>query len=208
MGEKRDKSISQIRDAAIEVFAEAGYSGARVDEIAKRAGINKAMIYYRVGDKETLFQEVVHDIFGDITRRIKEDIKKDMSPEEKFKVYVSSIAGMMAKHPAFPKIMMREIASGWKHFSEDIIKDIAGILAIVKTIIDEGVEEGVFIEINPAVVHLMVIGAMLTHNGVQPVKKTISQILAGKQKKPDDISFEHVVSEIQRVMLRALKVRQ
>jgi len=49
---------------------------------------------------------------------------------------------------------------------------------------------------------------MLTHNGVQPVKKTISQILAGKQKKPDDISFEHVVSEIQRVMLRALKVRQ
>jgi AcrR family transcriptional regulator len=35
MGKKRDKSISQIRDAAIEVFAEAGYSGARVDEIAK-----------------------------------------------------------------------------------------------------------------------------------------------------------------------------
>jgi hypothetical protein len=54
----------------------------------------------------------------------------------------------------------------------------------------------------------MIIGAMLTHNGVHPVKKTISQILSVKQKKPDDVSFEHIAPEIQRVMLRALKVRQ
>jgi TetR/AcrR family transcriptional regulator len=208
MREKRDKSIRQIRDAAIEIFAEAGYSGARVDEIAKRAGLNKAMIYYRIGDKETLFQEVVHDIFGDITSRITEDIKPDMSPEEKFRIYVSNIAGMMAKHPAFPKIMMREIASGWKHFSEDIIKDIAGILSIVKNIIDEGVKEGVFIKMDPVVVHLMVIGAMLIHNGALPVKKTISQMMSGKQKKPEDVPFEHFVSEIQKIALRALKVRQ
>jgi AcrR family transcriptional regulator len=58
--EKRDESIRQILDAAMEVFAEAGYEGARVDEIARRAGINKAMVYYRIGDKKTLYQEVIH----------------------------------------------------------------------------------------------------------------------------------------------------
>ncbi|MBW1769410.1 MAG: helix-turn-helix transcriptional regulator [Deltaproteobacteria bacterium] len=50
--EKRDESIQRIMDAATEIFAESGFAGARVDEIAKRAGVNKAMIYYRIGDKK------------------------------------------------------------------------------------------------------------------------------------------------------------
>ncbi|MCD6588326.1 MAG: helix-turn-helix transcriptional regulator, partial [Candidatus Fermentibacteraceae bacterium] len=52
MGEK------SILDAAAEEFAEKGFSGARVDEIARRAGINKAMLYYRIGDKEELYRRV------------------------------------------------------------------------------------------------------------------------------------------------------
>ncbi|HSN67988.1 MAG TPA: helix-turn-helix domain-containing protein, partial [Thermoanaerobaculia bacterium] len=39
----------QILTAAAAVFAEVGYAGARVDEIAERAGVNKAMLYYHVG---------------------------------------------------------------------------------------------------------------------------------------------------------------
>ena len=51
--EKRTQSTKRILDAAANVFSEVGFAGARVDEIAKRAGINKAMIYYRIGDKTT-----------------------------------------------------------------------------------------------------------------------------------------------------------
>jgi TetR/AcrR family transcriptional regulator len=55
--EKRDESVQRIMNAAIEVFSEMGYSGARIDEIARRARINKAMIYYRIGDKQRLYTE-------------------------------------------------------------------------------------------------------------------------------------------------------
>ncbi len=48
-----------ILKAAARVFAEKGWSGARVDEIAAEAGLNKAMLYYRVGDKEELYRRVV-----------------------------------------------------------------------------------------------------------------------------------------------------
>ncbi|HVR42592.1 MAG TPA: helix-turn-helix domain-containing protein, partial [Thermoanaerobaculia bacterium] len=41
-----------ILDVAAAVFAEQGFAGARIDEIARRAGVNKAMLYYRVGNKE------------------------------------------------------------------------------------------------------------------------------------------------------------
>ncbi len=52
---KPGKSLENILDAASEAFAESGYAGARVDDIAKRAGINKATIYYNVGNKKELY---------------------------------------------------------------------------------------------------------------------------------------------------------
>jgi TetR/AcrR family transcriptional regulator len=203
--EKRDESIRRILDAAMEVFAESGYEGARVDEIAKRAGVNKAMIYYRIGDKKTLYEGVIHDVFGDTVERIAKDIRDDFSPEDKFKTYIANIAETMAQHPPLPRIMIREVASGWTHFSELVIKDISGILVIIREIIDEGVKKGVFIDINPVVVHLMVIGTMLLFNLSLPVRKNFYQVFEGKIKMPDDSSLDNIVPEIQKIMLRALK---
>ena len=53
--ERRDR----ILDAASAVFAELGFAGARVDDIAERAGVNKAMLYYHVGDKQALYSAVL-----------------------------------------------------------------------------------------------------------------------------------------------------
>ena len=206
--EKRDESIRMILDAAMQVFAEAGYEGARVDEIARRAGINKAMIYYRIGDKKALYEAVIHDVFGDIAELISENIRNESSPEEKFKLYITNLSKVMAEHPSFPRIMMREIASGWTHFSEAIVKDIAGILVIVKGIIDEGVRKGVFIEINPLVVHIMVIGTLLLFTMSQPMRKNFQYLLAGKADIPVSNSPHDIISEVQKVVLRALKVKR
>lgn len=203
--EKRDESVRRILEAAMETFAEVGYEGARVDEIAKRAGVNKAMIYYRIGDKKTLYEEVLHDVFGNTVEIISENIQDDLSPEEKFKIYIANLAKTMEQHPCLPRIMMREVASGWTHFSETVVKDIAGILVIIRTIIDEGVKEGAFIDINPVIVHLMIIGTMLLFNLSVPVRKNFYHLLEGNINIPEDVSFEHIVPEIQRMMLRAVK---
>ncbi|MBN1626290.1 MAG: TetR/AcrR family transcriptional regulator [Deltaproteobacteria bacterium] len=203
--EKRDESIQKILHAAMEVFAELGYEGARVDEIAKRSGVNKAMIYYRIGDKGKLYEEVIHYVFGDTVERISKNIKDELSPEEKFKVYLENITKTMAEHPPLPRIMMREIASGWTNFSEAIVKDISGILVIIKGIIDDGVRKGVFIDINPIVVHLMAIGTILLFNLSMPVRQNFYHLLEGKIDVPKDASFEHILPDIEKMMLRALK---
>jgi len=203
--ERRDESVHRILEAAMETFAEVGYEGARVDEIAKRAGVNKAMIYYRIGDKKTLYEEVLHDVFGDTAERIAEKIKDDLSPEEKIKTYIAGFAAAMAQHPCFPRIMMREVASGWSHFSDVVIKDIGGILVIVSAIIDEGIKKGVFIDINPVVVHFMVIGTMLLFNLSMPVREKVNHLFEGKIDVLDNDSLINIVPEIQRLMLRTLK---
>jgi AcrR family transcriptional regulator len=58
-----------ILKAATEIFSEAGYDGARVDEIARRAGVNKASLYYHIGDKKALYTRVLKNVFGDADAR-------------------------------------------------------------------------------------------------------------------------------------------
>jgi TetR/AcrR family transcriptional regulator len=199
--EKRDESVHRMLDAAMEVFAEAGYEGARVDEIAKRAGVNKAMIYYRIGNKKSLYEQVLLHVFGDSMQRLAENVREDLSPEEKFKTYIANIATSMTQHPFFPRIMMREVASGWTNSSDEIVKHIAGILVNLNDIINDGVKKGVFLQANPVVVHLMVIGAMLLCNLSTPVRKQFDSALEGKIEL-SDIPIEDMLPEL---LLRALK---
>src|SRR5919197_2535533 len=53
-----ERTRKRILDAAIEAFSAKGYAGARVAEIADRAGVNKQLIAYYFGGKEGLYQEI------------------------------------------------------------------------------------------------------------------------------------------------------
>ena len=61
---------SRILAAAAEVFAEKGFDGAGVDEIARRAGVNKAMLYYHVGDKAALYGAVTIEFLEIMRARV------------------------------------------------------------------------------------------------------------------------------------------
>jgi TetR/AcrR family transcriptional regulator len=54
-----DATRELLLDAATAIFSEHGFAGARVDEIAERAGVNKALIYAYYGDKEGLYRAVL-----------------------------------------------------------------------------------------------------------------------------------------------------
>jgi AcrR family transcriptional regulator len=54
-----ERTRERIFKAAFREFADEGFAGARVDRIARRAGINKRMLYHYFGDKEALFREVL-----------------------------------------------------------------------------------------------------------------------------------------------------
>jgi TetR/AcrR family transcriptional regulator len=59
-----DATREMLLDAATAVFSEHGFAGARVDDIAHRAGVNKALIYAYYGDKEGLYRAVLSSRLG------------------------------------------------------------------------------------------------------------------------------------------------
>jgi len=60
-----EKTAGSILAAALKEFANHGFAGARVDAIARRAGINKRMLYHYFGDKEALFRAVLRKKIGE-----------------------------------------------------------------------------------------------------------------------------------------------
>jgi len=201
---KREKTIRRILDAAAKIFSEAGFAGARMDEIAKQAKINKAMIYYHIGDKKALYARVLHDMIGDSIERFKGDLQGNKSPEEKLKIYISGVAHTMDQHPHWAPIMMREQASRGRNLPDVIARSFTTIIATVTDILEEGTKQGVFIKTTPFIIHSMVIGGIMFYKGSYPVRSRYAVFPESVKKLDDRVSGE-VSSEIEKLILKAVK---
>lgn len=152
-------SVQRIVDAATEVFAEAGYAGARVDEIARRAGMNKATIYYHIGGKKELYDHVITGLLRESVERIIQKVEETSTPEEKLRQYIRALAENLNRKPAIVSIMLREIAQSGEHFSDSFIATIFRLMQTLMNIFDEGERQEVFSHTSPLLIHFMVIGA-------------------------------------------------
>ena len=75
-------SPDRILAAAAVEFAERGFAGARVDRIARRARVNKAMLYYHFKSKQGLYRTLLRQIFTLAAGRLSEIAALDISPAE------------------------------------------------------------------------------------------------------------------------------
>ena len=202
--EKRAQSTKRILDAAAEVFSEVGFAGARVDEIAKRAGMNKAMIYYRIGDKQMLYEQVLHGIFDNLATRIASNIKTAPTPEQKLKTFIHNIFRTMEQHPYLAPIMMRELASGTRNFPEAVGQDLARIIGTLAAILKDGEKRGVFIETNPFLLHMMIAGTVIFYRMSEPIRRS-KTIIPKPLRNLDKTKPKNVGKEVEQLIFYAIR---
>jgi AcrR family transcriptional regulator len=202
--EKPGKTVEKILTAARAVFAENGYSGTHMSEIALRADVNKATLYYQIGDKDTLYANVIHQVIGNIAQNIAQAVANANGPEEKIHVYINTIVEAVDKNPEIPSIMMREVASGGATMPRVVLEDIASILTIVAGVLEEGRKKRVFIETVPFLIHMMVMGTILFYKKALPIKERQSWL-------PDTIKARNkklkgsLKDEVAKLVLKAIK---
>ncbi len=204
MKDRRSQTIDRILKAATKEFSEAGFAGARVDEIAKSAGVNKATLYYHIGDKQALYARVVHALFGNAVEQFERNVTGAQSPEDKMKLFIQTIAGIVDQHPELAAIMLREQASGGKHFPEMVAPDLARILGILTEILDDGVRSEVFVETVPLILHMMIMGSVVFFKMTSPIRARFAPLVPPFQKMSRNVSGE-VAAEIEKLILNALK---
>lgn len=197
-------TVERILVTALEAFADKGFAGARMDEIAKTAGVNKATIYYHLGNKAALYSAVLHRTLGQQAGPFAEAIAQCPTPEEKLRQYVRCVFENIQRHPALPRIFMREAASLGAHIPGQAIMDLSGIIGLLTGILAEGRQAGLFAVTTPLLVHFMIVGAL----GYYPQMEGVLRHRAADStfNHPPIKAFDTIVGEVEDLVVNAVSV--
>ena len=100
----------KIFNAATSVFEEKGFAAARMQEIADRAGINKALLHYYFHSKEQLFGAVFQPLMKKMFEKIMSVFAMDISFEDKIRLYYDEHINILIKNPRLPLFLLNEIS--------------------------------------------------------------------------------------------------
>ncbi|VTU30157.1 Nicotinate degradation protein S [Variovorax sp. SRS16] len=135
-----------ILAAARAEFAAKGLAGARVNEIAARAGANKQLIYYYFGSKEDLYRAALEEVYTEIRSLEKELKLGDMQPAEAMAALIGFSFDYLARHPDFIGLLNHENAHGAMHVrdSRAIRETNSPLIELIAQTLRRGIAAKVF----------------------------------------------------------------
>jgi len=157
----RTPSSAVLLEAAREVFAAHGLEGARVDDIARRAGVNKQLVYHYFENKDGLYTAVLEHVYGDIRRREQELDLSRYPAEEAMRRLVEFSFDYQAEHPDFVSLLADENAHGGRHLQKSAkVEEVnRPIVDLIGDTLRRGEENGVFRKgLDPLHVYLSIAG--------------------------------------------------
>ncbi len=107
--ENKETTEHQILEAAKAVFQAKGMEGARMQEIADQAGINKAMLHYYYRSKDLLFEAVFKSAFLLLAPQLNAILNDESSVEDKIRNFSFNYVSFMMKHPYLPNFIFQEL---------------------------------------------------------------------------------------------------
>lgn len=107
VGDTRTSQL--IFNAAAEIFEEKGFSGARMQEIAERAGINKALLHYYFRNKEELFRAVFEVLLKKAFSKTLEILNEETPFMEKVGRFLDEHTEFIIKNPRLPLFLLNEV---------------------------------------------------------------------------------------------------
>lgn len=102
MADKEKQTEDKILDAATFIFEEKGMDGARMQEIADKAGINKSLLHYYYRTKEKLFKSVFNKLAKRMFKKFMFNLaEENLSFEDKIRLFTRSILPFCKRTPNF-----------------------------------------------------------------------------------------------------------
>lgn len=166
----------KIFEAAHKVFQRKGFTGARMQEIADEAGINKAMLHYCFKNKELLFEAVFMKAFAQLAPQINEIFNSDASVFDKIRRFTDSYISFVIENPFLPSFIIQEMNNNPEFVERFLNHQNRPNPTILIAQIEKEMAEGILKEIHPKQLLLDIFSMTIFPFAAQVLVKGMIQI--------------------------------
>ncbi len=181
------KTSEKILNCATRLFAQHGYDGTIMDDLAEQCGVNKASIYYHHKDKATLYENTLVALFTPIADAVVTAVTSENSPVTRLESHIHMFAKASAEHPYFSAILMRELASGGRNMPVSARRQMERILALLGETLQLGESQNIFKPAETLIVHFMIVGTINLFVASIPFRKSLPGADEKNQMKNFDV---------------------
>ncbi len=173
----KDKNTEErILKAARTVFIEKGYYGARMQEIADKAEINKAMLHYYFRDKEKLFYRIFELVFQEFFPMITDIIDSEKKIEYKIREICNNYISLFQKNPYIPLFILSEISRNPDRLKEFAKKYISNSYESIKDTFSKQIKQEKLRQVDIIHIIMNIISLSVFHFVAMPMFKTIFNV--------------------------------
>jgi len=194
LGRRLPRSLRQARDlstarrivsTAEDIFAEQGLAGARMDEIARAAKVNKALLYYYFRSKEELHRFVLEALLSQLSAQATDLTAGASSPGKRLTSVVDHYFDFVQAHPNYPRLIQREIMSRGPNLEWIVSEYYRPLHGRMVRLIEEGISAGEFRRVDARNTALTVVSVMVHYFAAAPVLRSV---LGHDPMKPREVA--------------------
>jgi TetR/AcrR family transcriptional regulator len=159
--ERRDPAATReaLLRAGEELFSARGFDGVAIEEIAQRAGVNKALISYHFRGKRGLYAAVLGSTFAEIAARLESIEAGASDAAEALRGILQAFARVARERPGFPTLFLREVLS--TGIEPEVLPYLLRIVGVSRRLTARGVREGLFRRVDPLLLHFALVGSIV-----------------------------------------------
>ena len=169
--EKRDPGATRqaLMKAGSELFSERGFDGVPLEDLARQAGVNKALVSYHFGGKRGLYVAILESAFAAMAARLKEIEAAAPNAREALHGYVRAFEQITRERLDFPTLFLREVLA--KGLEPAVVPHLVEIVGVSRRLAGRGVREGLFRRVDPLLLHFGLVGSLVFFFATEPARR-------------------------------------
>jgi AcrR family transcriptional regulator len=139
----------EILDEATQLFAERGYEGTSMADLAEKVGLRKASLFHHFASKEVLYAAVLERLITGVAEVIGQAAVAPGSFRERVDSLTDAITGVLGEQPYAARLLIREVMDWGPVARDHLAEQINQVLSAAEAFIVAGQEEGTFVKAEP-----------------------------------------------------------
>ncbi len=148
----------EILEVATRHFAERGYDGTSMNDVAEAVGVRKASLFYHFETKDALYEAVLDRLIATLATPLGVAYSGEGSFEERLVRAADTLTSMLASHPYAAKLLLREAMDWGPVMRGELSGHTVAVMEMSAAFIRAGQEAGVFAKADPKQLMISLLG--------------------------------------------------